>query len=79
MICALKSVGTFDDVHGFENLQSLRVRTMSFPIFNILSTTFCLIIVWVRKRYRKPVTTGNTVILDCEEANAERVFQVVLI
>ena len=37
------------------------------------------VIVWVRKRYRKPVTTGNTVILNCEEANAERVFQVVLI
>ena len=29
--------------------------------------TFCLIIAWVRKRYRKLVTTGNT----------ERVFRVV--
>ena len=35
------------------------------------------IIVWVRKRYRKPVTAGNSVILNCEDADAERVFQVV--
>ena len=30
--------------------------------------SFCLIIVWVRKQYRKPVATGNTIILNSKEA-----------